>query len=1053
LCCVKRGVLILLACWPCAFALDPSLEISQYAHTTWRVREGFSKGAIFSVAQTPDGYLWLGTEFGLLRFDGVRNAAWQPPAGQRLPSNDVRNLRVARDGRLWIGTTGGLASWKDGQLTHYPELDGKAIETLLDDRGGTMWAGAWSPPVGTLCAFQSGGIQCYGEDGRFGAGVTSLYEDGEGNLWAGGMTGLWRWKPDPPRLYPMPDPTYRIKALIEGDGGRLLIAKNTGIIQLRDGRVEPWPLPAGLDFKPHRLLRDRNGGLWIGASVDAGLLHVHKGRTDLYNQPDGLAGDAVTSIFEDREGNVWVSTLGGLDRFRNSAVTMISREQGLSSRGAEAILATSDGSVWIGTLNGLNRWRDGQITIYRKRSAQAVRGRAKQEEERLERTRASGRGLTEERGADAIATVREITGKGLPDNEVDSLFQDERGRIWVATPHGVAFLESDRFIAISSVPDGLVYSIASGSVGNVWMSHRDGLLHLLRASVVERIPWARLGRKDVATVVLPDLVAGGLWLGFFRGGVAWFKDGQIRASYAGAEGLGEGRVNGFHMDRDGTLWAASEGGLSRIKNDRVATLSSRNGLPCDTVHWIMEDDAHSVWLYMACGLVRIDRPELDAWAADPKRPIQATVFDSSDGVRLHPFAAGYSPRVTRSSDGRLWFLPFDGVGVINPRHLPFNSLPPPVYIEQIIADRKVHWQSLSGIAPSNLRLPALSRDLQIDYTALSFVAPEKIRFRINLEGRDTDWKDAGNERRAFYTDLPPRHYRFRVMASNNSGVWNETGDSLDFSIAPAYYQTTWFRLSCVAAFLALLWALYRYRLHQLAQKFAARMEERTRIARELHDTLLQSFQGSLLVMQTARNLLSRRPEQAVQTFDDALAMAAGAIAEGRDAIQGLRCQSAVQSDLAQSLTETGRDLARSQEADGNTVIFRVAVEGARQDLDPIIQDEAYRIARELLRNAFRHAQANQIEAEIRYEDRVLRVRIRDDGKGIDPEIVKAGGRAGHWGLLGMRECAKRIGARLDFWSEAGAGTEVELSIPSSIAYRTARNGRRFPLLPKKKANP
>ncbi len=230
------------------------------------------------------------------------------------------------------------------------------------------------------------------------------------------------------------------------------------------------------------------------------------------------------------------------------------------------------------------------------------------------------------------------------------------------------------------------------------------------------------------------------------------------------------------------------------------------------------------------------------------------------------------------------------------------------------------------------------------------------------------------------------------------------------------------------------------------------MEERTRIARELHDTLLQSFQGSLLVMQTARNLLSRRPEQAGDTLDDAISMAAGAIGEGRNAIHGLRSQPAAPSDLAQLLTAAGQDLARSQDASGNSVIFRVAAEGERRDLDPIVQDEAYRIACELLQNAFKHAQASQIEAEIRYEDRMFRLRIRDDGKGIAPEIVKAGGRAGHWGLQGMGERAKQIGARLDFWSEAGAGTEVELSIPASVAYEPTGGGRRFPLLRGKKAD-
>jgi len=333
--------------------------------------------------------------------------------------------------------------------------------------------------------------------------------------------------------------------------------------------------------------------------------------------------------------------------------------------------------------------------------------------------------------------------------------------------------------------------------------------------------------------------------------VAYFKDGQIRASYASADGLGEGRVEYLRLDQDGALWAATERGLSRVKNGRVAMLTSKNRLPCDRVHWMVEDDEHSIWLYMARGLVRIARPELEAWVADPKYAVHTTVFDSSDGVRSQLVTASYSPAVAKSADGKLWFLPFDGVSVIDPRNLHFNERPPPVHIEQITADRKLRWQNLSGVAASNLRLPALSRDLVIDYTALSFVAPEKVRFRVKLEGHDPDWKDAGNERKAFYNDLPPRHYRFHVMASNNSGVWNEAGDSLDFSIDPAYYQTTWFRASCIAAFFALLWALYRYRLYQIRQEFTARLEgrvgERTRIAGELHDTLLQSFQGLAVV--------------------------------------------------------------------------------------------------------------------------------------------------------------------------------------------------------------
>jgi signal transduction histidine kinase len=520
--------------------------------------------------------------------------------------------------------------------------------------------------------------------------------------------------------------------------------------------------------------------------------------------------------------------------------------------------------------------------------------------------------------------------------------------------------------------------------------------------------------------------------------VVFFRDGQVRASYGVCDGLGDGRVEDLQLERDGTLWAATEGGLSLIKNGRVTTLNSKNGLPCDTVHWSMEDNEHSVWLYMACGLVRIARGELDAWAADPKRMIQVSVFDSSDGVRSHSSSNGLSPSVAKTAEGKLWFLPYDGVSVIDPRHLAFNKLPPPVQIEQITADRKTYWQNLYGDASSSPpRLPPLVRDLTIDYTALSLVVPEKVRFRVKLEGWDRDWKEAGNERKAVYSNLPPRKYRFRVMACNNSGVWNEAGTFLDFSIAPVYYQTRWFQLSCVAALVLLLWALYQLRLRQLARQFnltlEARVGERTRIARDLHDTLLQSFQGLLMRFQAVSNELAEG--ELKQELDEAIDRATGAITEGRDAVQGLRSSVVERNDLAAALGTLGKELAAPASQPPE---FTMQVEGAAHDLHPILRDEVYRVAGEALRNAFRHADAGRIEVEIRYDERVFRLRVRDDGKGIDPNLLADDGRAGHFGLRGMRERAKRVGGKLTVWSELGSGTEVELRVPASHAYTRFR---------------
>jgi signal transduction histidine kinase/ligand-binding sensor domain-containing protein len=984
---------ILLVCCPCASALNPSLAINQYAHTAWTIGGSF-KGTITSMAQTPDGYLWLGTEFGLLRFDGVRSLPWQPPVGEHLPGGIIRGLLAARDGRLWIGTNEGLASWKDGNLTHYPELTGQGVTSLLEDREGTIWAGVSAISIGRLCAIQSGSAHCYGEDGSFGSGVIALYEDREGNLWAGAATRLWRWKPGTPKLYPIPDP---VQAMIEGDNDALLIATRGGIKQLVGGKVEAYPLPgAGPQFTSYRLLRDRDGGLWIGAT-GGGLSHVHQGRTDVFARSDGLSGDHINSLFEDREGNIWVATLNGFDRFREFAVLTISVKQGLSNADVTSILAARDGSVWLGTADGLDRWNNGQITIYRKRRSRAVI-------------------------AAPLGPVREITDSALPDDTFESLFQDDRGRIWVSTPRGVAYFENGRFTPVNAVPAGPnVWSIAEDRARNLWISQDQSLLHLLGGRVVERISWAKLGRKDWALALFPDPVEGGLWLGFREGGLAYFKDGQVRASYAGGDGLGNGPVTSLQLDRSGTLWAATQGGLSCVKNGHVTTLTSESGLPCDTVHWVMEDNDHSFWLYTTCGLVRIARPELDAWVTDPKRKIQAAVFDDTDGVRSHAVTTQYSPLAARSTDGRLWFLRLDGVSVIDPRHLPFNKLPPPVYIERITADGKAYWQNSVG---SLLRLPPLVRNLEIDYTDLSLVAPEKNLFRFKLEGWDRDWHDVHN-RQAFYTNLFPGNYRFRVAACNNSGVWNEAGASLDFSIAPAWYQTLWFRASCMAAFLGLLWALYRFRLHQIAQEFhvrlAERLGERTRIARELHDDI-----GSgLSQIAVLSEVLSRRMGEDDSRFTEPLGQIASVardlVASLSDIVWAINPNNDQLCDLTHRMRRFASDVFTAR-----NIAFGFSAPSDGQDIRLVadLRRNIFLIFKESVNNIMRHSGCTRADIEFSVERDRLVLRLSDDGKGFDPDPASNG-----HGLTNMRARAKSLGGEIAISSEANHGTNITLTVP------------------------
>jgi signal transduction histidine kinase/ligand-binding sensor domain-containing protein len=966
-----QSVVLLAVMWgrcACAFALDPSLDISQYAHTAWRVRDGFAKGFIYTIAQTPDGYLWLGTEFGLLRFDGVRAVTFTPPTGQ-LPSNNIPTLLVTPDGTLWIGTTKGLARWKDGKLTTYSELNGSRISALLEDRTGTIWVATDEPRI-------------------FGDKVGPINADSEGKFWVGLEKGSGKWKSGRSKSFGMPGAESGLPPLGEDEKSALLTSS--------DRRV-PAPVSSQvLRSKASQILRDRNGGVWVG-TADRGLIHFHQGRTDVFSEADGLSGDTVTALLQDKEGDIWAVTTNGIDRFREYAVPNISIKQGLSNTNSVSIVGAKDGSVWVATYNGLNRWKDGSIAVQLRPGS--------------------------------------FQHPGAPNGVPYSLFEDSSGRLWFSTDLEFGYLRNGRFVPVREVPGGRVASMAEAPSGHLWLAKQDyGLFHLFQGRVVEKIRWAALGHNDHARVVVADPSRHGVWLGFSGGGVSYFADGAIQKSYSAADGLGAGRVNSLRFGPREALWVATENGLSRIKNDRVTTLTSKNGIPCDMVHWSMDDADHFLWAYTACGLVRIPRPEFDAWVEDPSKLVQATLFDVSDGVRTH---SSVSPvqSVTRASDGRIWYVAYDGVSVIDPRHVPFNKIPPPVHIEQVTADGKT-YEAANGV-----RLPARIHNVTIDYTALSLVDSARVRFRYMLEGQDAEWREVVNDREVQYSNLPPGTHHFRVKACNNSGVWNDEGASLDFVIPPAWYQTNWFRALCVAAFLLLLWAAYRLRVRQLAYQFNMRLEarvsERTRIARDLHDTLLQSFQGLLLRFHSASNLLPARPDEAKQRLDNAIEQAADAITEGRDAVQALRSSAVETNDLARGIAVIAEEL-KTGTSSVDSPIIDLEVEGPPRRLNPVVRDEAYRIAGEALRNAFRHAQARRITVQIRYDKRQFRLRVRDDGKGIDEDTMQRQ-PSGHFGLPGMRERAEIVGGKLGVWSKLDSGTQIDLSIPGAIAYdRSAR---------------
>jgi signal transduction histidine kinase/streptogramin lyase len=757
------------------------------------------------------------------------------------------------------------------------------------------------------------------------------------------------------------------------------------------------------------MLYDRDGSLWI-APYHAGLVHIHQGRVDTFKQADGLTDDETIALYEDRENNIWVSTNEGLDRFRNLAVATLTAKQGLSNGGVHSVLADRNGSVWIATTNGLNRWRAGQISTDDRR------------------------------------------GGMLNGSSPASLFQDSRGRIWLSTIQEIGYLKDDRFIPVTNTHDGRVLDIAEDSTGDIWMAdQRGGLLHLSGDKLVERISWASLGHKDFALSLAADPSRSGLWLGFFESGISYLSNGKIRKTLTAEEGLGAGAVSSLRIEEDGTLWAATENGLSRMKGGRFHTLDRKAGLPCDSIHWMIWDDDRSLWLNTQCGLMHLTNSEIDNWfqAASNGRAgnlfVQPTIFDNSDGVRMHEqIYRPYNPPATRTADGKIWFTPMDGVGIIDPHHLPFNKVPPPVHIEQVTLDSQPYDVT------NDLCLPPKGRELTINFTALSLAVPDKVRFRYKLEGQDPDWKEVVNERQVRYTNLAPGPYTFRVTAANNDGVWNETGALLRFSIAPAYYQTTWFLLCCVAALLLLLWAAYLLRVRHLEGQFAARLEarvdERTRIARDLHDTLLQSFQALLPHLQTVSNVLPAKPDEAKRRVDLAIEQATDAITDGRDTVHALRSSGSATTDLDSAISNFSKELLNGAASEPIPEI-QVQVEGKPTLLKPVVRDEVYRIATEALRNAIRHANARRIDIEIRYDERHLRLRIGDNGTGIDPAILEREHKAGHWGLRGMRERARLVGGTLEVWSQPNVGTEIELIIPAASVYEKPHSVR-GPILPR-----
>jgi signal transduction histidine kinase/ligand-binding sensor domain-containing protein len=972
-----------------AAALDPSKQLTQYAHTVWRIQDGSLSGVPQVAAQTSDGYLWIGTTLGLVRFDGVRFSNWNPPAGQQLLDPRVFSLLAAHDGSLWIGTGYSVSHWIQGQLVSYPQISGR-VEALAEDAKGAVWLVRTQivDKMGPICRIDEAGVKCYGEhDGLPSFFPIFLDRSDSQEMWVGGYWGdgysaLVRWKPGAP-----PVDTRRgdkhlegvssLKAISGGRTGSMWVAIQDPKLPLRLDHLQggSWTPQSFPDIpiknsEVTQLFVDRNDSLWI-ATAYHGLFRFRNGHSEHFGSSDGLSSDAVGQFFEDAEGNVWVMTSAGVDSFRDLQVTSYSIREGLSAAGAGALVATRSGDLWIANFQAVDHLHDNRLSGIR-------------------------------------------AGRGLPGQDVTTLFEDHAGHLWLGIDNGLWMYDGSVFHPIrhrDGTPLGPVFSITEDTQNSLWVR---------AAKKLDRIDNMQLREETTSPQIATGFILaanpkGGIVLGLVNGDLLFYREGASE-TFPSRESSNRAQIRDLLVENDGSVWATNEDELVRLKHGKRENLSIRNGLPCNDIFALVKDASDAIWLYTKCGIVKIEKSELDRWWAQPSTRVAYKLIDEVDGAQPGP--TSLKPQAVRTSDGRLWFVNGRILQMLDPIHPLKNLVPPAVHIEEVIADRR------SYLPISDLTLPALTGDIQINYAGLSFVAPQKVRFRYKLEGHDTDWQEPGTRRQAFYSDLSPGRYRFRMIACNNDGLWNDAGATLDFVVPPTIYQTIWFQVALGLLGLGLVWLLLRLRIRQLTadiqSRMAERLGERERIARELHDTLLQGFHGLLLRFQVVNQLI-RKDEKAHSIMDDAMNRADQLMSESRERIRDLRGETGAIAALPEALSAIGEE-RRTEESIG----FRLVVEGAPRQLDPMIRDEMYLIGREAIANALSHSLGSMVEVEINYDSSGVRLRVRDDGKGIPAEILRSGGKAGHWGLSGMQERAIRIGGHFRIWNRAGAGTEVEL---------------------------
>ncbi len=969
----------------------------------WDTARGFPGGYVYSITQTVDGYLWIGTSKGLLRYDGLSFVTIE-----RDPSTETKApvLGVVADssGQLWaIDDRTHLFRYAAGLLKGPLPDNGKhqvRVAALNKTRDGWL---LFASELQGLIEYEHGEARPLMEPSLVPSRPTALAQTADGTVWIGTReAGVFRLTAvrspqEVQRLAGLMN--VRVNCLLPIGDSTLLIGTDKGLLSLHNGNLIRETLPeVGTEILA--LTKGQKGDVWIGAHEQVFKAHAKDIDTEgRIHALDHLAvRGTVTALFEDRDGNLWIGEPETIERHRDGEFATYLSTGGLPCGNCGAIYVDQQERVWFAPWDGglfrfsQSRVQPIQVAGLNNDTVYSITGG----DDEVWVARKNG-GLTRFRlQGDDLQASTYTRQNGLAEDAVYSIYREPDGTVWAGTPNaGLSRFRAGRwhtFTTKDGIPSNSISAITGNAAGEIFVGTANGIAELKNHHWISYT--ARSGLPP-GTVESLSLDTDTLWIGTSRG-ISFLRSGAIHVPLGAPTAL-YGEILGI-VESEGWLWVTTRDRVLRVKCAAMLKQAFAEG----------------------------DYREFGVTEGLP----------SSAGVKRNR-------SVVLDNRGRIWFSLEQGISVLQPSAFDGPAFPVTIRMDGLLVDGKLI------AAASHIRIPAGQHRLTFRYAGVNVSNPEAVRYRYRLDGADSAWSEPTALREIDYTNIPPGPFRFQVTARNNSGVWNEAGTFLDFSIAPAYYQTNWFRALSMAAVLVLVWGLYRLRLQQLARRLTVGLEasvsERMRIARELHDTLLQNLHGLMFQFQAARSMLPNQPEQAVEVLDTAIGATEQTITDSRNAIQHLRSELTGEGDLGQWLTATGQELAHSLNANVHAPVFRLTVEGERKALSAAPQDEVCRITREILRNAFQHARARLIEVEIRYDTRELRVRIRDDGKGIDPPVLQAGGTAGHWGLRGVRERAQQIGARLNFWSEAGAGTEVELTVPAAVAYEKAKRRRRFRL--------